>query len=261
MEYWIWLMLIPNVGTVTRWKLIRHFKDAQNVYHASRAELQECGVSQRQLDMIDLSRTLDDAKRIYEQCQRLGISVLTIQDEEYPLNAQIGNDVPILLFYKGKLKKIGKTIGIVGARRCTQEDKKFTRIFSQGHVRNGEIIVSGMAKGVDSYAHTACIEAGGYTIAILANGLDICYPKEHQVLMERICEKGLLLSEYPPGTRPARYNFPRRNLIISAWSERLAVIAPGKNSGALITADIARRMGREVVIYDSGGADPHAQRT
>ena len=119
----------------------------------------------------------------------------------------------------------------------------------KGHVNNGECIISGMAKGVDAYAHTACMEAGGYTIAVLACGLDICYPSEHRLLMERISEKGLLLSEYAPGVPPVQYNFPRRNRIISAWSDRLTVIAPGKGSGVFITADESRNLGREVIVY------------
>ena len=124
MEYWIWLMLLPGVGAVTRWKLIQTFQDAESIYYASGNELREkCVVSQKQLESFDAYKTLDEAKRIYENCQKLGISVMTVQDKMYPLKAQNGKDVPILLFYKGKLKNIGKTIGIVGARRCTQEDE------------------------------------------------------------------------------------------------------------------------------------------
>lgn len=80
--------------------------------------------------------------------------------------------------------------------------------------------MSGMAKGIDACAATVCINEGGYTIAVLGNGLDICYPSEHQLLMDKIREKGLLISEYPPGTRPTRYNFPKRNRLISAWSDK-----------------------------------------
>lgn len=94
----------------------------------------------------------------------------------------------------------------------------------------------------------------GYTIAILGNGLDICYPSEHQPLMNKIREKGLLLSEYPPGTKPTRYNFPRRNRLISAWADEVIIIAPGKGSGSLITADYARKYGRkvEMMMLESG---------
>lgn len=106
-----------------------------------------------------------------------------------------------------------------------------------------------MAKGVDSYAHTVCINADGYTIAILGNGLDLCYPSEHVKLMQAIEEKGLLLSEYPPGTRPTRYSFPMRNRLISAWSDELVVVQAGKGSGALITADYTRKYNKKVCFY------------
>lgn len=89
---------------------------------------------------------------------------------------------------------------------------------------------------------------GGYTIAVLGNGLDICYPSEHQLLIDKIRERGLLISEYPPGTRPTRYNFPKRNRLISAWSDKVIIIAPGKGSGALITGDYAKKYGRETEI-------------
>lgn len=109
-------------------------------------------------------------------------------------------------------------------------------------------IISGMAKGIDSYVQTACLKLGGYTVAVLGNGLDICYPEEHRLLMKRIEEKGLLISEYPPGTLPAKYNFPRRNRLISAWSDELVVISPGKGSGSLITAKYSENYGRKVKI-------------
>lgn len=107
-------------------------------------------------------------------------------------------------------------------------------------------MISGMAKGVDSYAHTACLKAGGYTVAVLANGLDICYPNEHQKLKECIENEGLIISEYSPGVRPTKYAFPRRNRLISAWSDELVVVAAGKGSGALITAEYSRQYGRKV---------------
>lgn len=109
-----------------------------------------------------------------------------------------------------------------------------------------DTLVSGMAKGIDSYAHTVCLNTGGYTVAILGNGLDICYPSEHNKLMKCIEEKGLLISEYPPGTHPDRYRFPRRNRLISSWSDKLFVIQAEKGSGALITAEYSRKYGREV---------------
>ncbi len=106
-----------------------------------------------------------------------------------------------------------------------------------------------MAKGIDACAGTVCVNSGAYTVAIVGNGLDICYPAEHERLMERIKEKGLVLSEYPLGTEPASYTFPQRKRLIAAWADRLIVIAAGRGGGAMITADYAREYGREVNFY------------
>lgn len=110
-------------------------------------------------------------------------------------------------------------------------------------------MISGMAKGIDACAGTVCINSNAYTIAIVGNGLDICYPAEHERLMERIRERGLLLSEYPPGTEPTAYTFPRRNRLIASWSDHLIVIAAGRGSGAMITADYANQYGRPVNFF------------
>ena len=105
-----------------------------------------------------------------------------------------------------------------------------------------------MERGIDSYAHTACLKSGGYTVAVLGNGLDICYPCERRKLMEQMAERGLLISEYPPGTQPAPYRFPKRNRLISAWSDKLIVVADGRGSGAFITAEYEKKYGREVEV-------------
>ena len=167
----------------------------------------------------------------------------------YPDRVKKYRDAPPILYYKGKIRELKHTVGIVGARRCTQDTKQFVAELTAKFVSDNHTIVSGMAKGVDSYAHTVCVNAGGYTIAILGNGLDLCYPSEHVKLMQAIEEKGLLLSEYPPGTRPTRYSFPMRNRLISAWSDELVVVQAGKGSGALITADYTRKDNKSVCFY------------
>ncbi|MCI5649232.1 MAG: DNA-protecting protein DprA [Fusicatenibacter sp.] len=164
-------------------------------------------------------------------------------------------DAPIVLYYKGHFEYMKDPVAIVGARRCTQEAKFRAVELAEQYTRNGQTIISGMAKGIDSYAHTACLNAEGYTVAIVGNGLDICYPSEHKKLMDCIIEKGLMISEYPPGIKPSRYTFPRRNRLISAWAEHIVVIAPGKGSGALITAEYGRKYGRQVEIIGQLGSD------
>lgn len=112
--------------------------------------------------------------------------------------------------------------------------------------QNNIPIISGIAKGIDGYEHTACLKSGGYTIAILGCGLDICYSKEHIELMQKIIEKGVVISQYPPGTKPDANHFPTRNRLISAWCKKLLVVEAGEKSGSLLTAAYAKEQNRQV---------------
>ena len=247
MEYWIWLSILPYIGAVSAGKLISVLKSPENVYHSSEEELRKIeGLTTRQRKSILEHRELEEAKRIVKQCEKCKISLLPIEDPLYPERAKNCKDAPIILYYRGTIKRIDKAVGIVGARRCTQETKKVVADLAAAYVEKKTAGISGMAKGVDSYAHTAGLKAGGYTVAVLANGLDICYPNEHQKLKECIENEGLIISEYSPGVRPTKYAFPRRNRLISAWSDELVVVAAGKGSGALITAEYSRQYGRKV---------------
>lgn len=249
MEYWIWLSLLPYIGPVTMNYLLEKFENPRNVYDADVQELSGIkGVTQRQVKCIMSHKNLDSAHKVLDDCNRHHISVLIKKDFRYPERARVLKDAPSVLYYKGIFKEMKEAVGIVGARRCTQEAKMQAITYAMQCAEKNQMVVSGMAKGIDSYAHTACLKAGGYTVAILGNGLDICYPSEHKKLMECIAQEGLLLSEYPPGTRPTKYTFPRRNRLISAWSDKIYVIAPGKGSGAIITAEYGRKYKRVVQV-------------
>lgn len=247
MIYWIWLTQIPFIGPIAARKLIEYFENAENVYKAKEKYLEKIpGLSIKQKKNVIEFRSLKEEERILENCEKQSIDILCWQDERYPTRAKEPKDAPVILYYKGHFKEIERTIGIVGARRCSQQDKRRAVNIASECVEKGITVISGMAKGIDSYAHTACLNAGGYTIAIMGNGLDICYPSEHYQLMKEIEDKGLLLSEYPPGTLPTKYTFPRRNRLISSWSDKLFVIGAGKGSGALITADYSKKYARKV---------------
>lgn len=248
-KYWIWLSMVPYIGPVTANRLLNIFGDPEKVYQADTDALRKVkGITKRQVASIQESKSLEPVYRILQNCEKHDISVLTQMDPRYPNRAKEPEDSPILLYYKGCIRDMKHTVGIVGARRCSQEARQAAINITEKYVSDKTVIVSGMAKGIDSYAHTACLRAGGYTVAVLGNGLDICYPSEHLKLMERIAAEGLLISEYPPGTKPAGYRFPRRNRIISAWSDKLIVIAPGKGSGTNHTAGYERSYGRDVEV-------------
>ena len=196
------------------------------------------------------------AEEILRRCSAKDVSVVTTDDRRYPSRFQGIVDMPCVLYIKGSLQMndYGRSLGIVGARRCTQAGKRYAIEQAEAESRLGSAIVSGMAKGIDSYAHTAALKTGGYTIAVLGNGPDICYPREHNVLYEEISHHGCILSEYPPGTEPHNYMFPLRNRLIAALSDELLVVDAGRRSGTDTTVDNCRKYGRPVRFVPGEGS-------
>lgn len=246
--YWIWLTQINGIGPFMQRALLARFTTPENVYKASFNDLIECvGIGNIIAKRIVEEKNLDRAKKILDTVTKLNIKLLTIEDSLYPVYVKKVKESPILLYYKGKLIENSIGVGIVGSRRCSEYGKIITLHIASYLAKKQIIVVSGMAKGIDSLAHTACIKSRGYTIAILANGLDICYPSEHKDLMDRIIQNGAIISEYPPGTRPNQKHFPKRNRLISAWSRKILVVEAGEKSGALITAKYGFEYNREVI--------------
>lgn len=248
MIYWIWLTLIDEVGPKRQRLLLDRFADPEAIFNANSKELLECdGIGTITANNIIEARSLEKAKSILEDSNRLGIKLLNLEDNLYPEEAKTIEEMPILLYYKGNLIKNSMGVAIVGARRCTEYGKSVTDDCASFLARENISVISGMAKGIDSYAHTSALRQGGYTIAVLGNGLDICYPPEHIELMKEIIKKGALISQYPPGTAPNPKHFPKRNLIISAWSYKILVIEAAEKSGALITANYGKLYDKEVL--------------
>ena len=258
--YYLWLTGIRGIDPVNQHALLKVFKTPEAVYHASEAELLAAGLAKKRAKFVLESRDLDRARQVLEQCRKLGIFLITNQEEIYPKKLRRISDLPILMYGKGKPELFNPDadlgidfnqkwqpfgpdyvpteldwwwkdeplidcpnmrIAVVGARRCTREDKEkcIARVKRCGEDNPGAIIVSGGAKGIDGYAHTAAIKNGLRTIAFVGTGPDRCYPKEHTELFEQISEHGMILSEYPPGTSAYPSHFPRRNRLIAAWSD------------------------------------------
>ena len=250
MIYWVWLNNLPGIGPHTQRLLLEQFNTPENIYSASQSELENCGLSKNRINTILENKNLSSADNILFDCKRKGISVMNVSLETFPDRLRLNDDMPVLIYYKGKMFNPEKTAGIVGPRKCTQETKEKVIAITKRCVLSGETIVSGMAIGVDGYAHTAAIKNLGRTIAVVANGLDICFPKAHDTLFEEIQQAGFVMSEYPPGTPALAYHFPRRNSIIAAMSDSLYVINPGRNSGSLITAQFAEKYSKPVKMID-----------
>ena len=173
---------------------------------------------------------------------------VTPEMEEYPKKLKVIRNKPKKIYYIGDLSILDKKcVSVVGSRTANAYGRSVAENLSAKLAMRGVTVVSGMAKGIDTCAHKGTLKAGGKTAAVLGCGLDICYPPENKVLMKEIAEKGLLLSEYGPGTRAERYNFPNRNRIISGLSDITVVVQARNRSGSLITAELAAEQGREVM--------------
>ncbi|WP_298846845.1 DNA-processing protein DprA [Clostridium sp.] len=245
--YWMWLSQINGVGPVIAKALLDIFETPLNIYTATKSELENIsGIGRVTADVIFSSKSLVGSEEMLKKCEKLNITVLTYRDYLYPIEVKKIKQAPIILYYRGTLIENSIGIAIVGSRRCTEYGKRLTVEAGEFLAQSNIPVISGMAKGIDGYAHTACLKSDGYTIAILGCGLDICYPKEHMELMQRIIEKGAIVSEYPPGIKPDARHFPMRNRLISAWCKKLLVVEAGEKSGSLLTAAYAKEQNREV---------------
>lgn len=177
-----------------------------------------------------------------------GISAVIYGSPEYPGILEDIPDPPVTLFYMGCLQRfLGMpAVAVIGSRRCTRYGRNVARTLACDFVRSGVAVVSGLARGIDGEAHKGALEAGGVTMAVLGNGPDLCYPPEHRKLAESISRTGVLISEYPPGTQPAKYRFPERNRLISGFSRGVVVVEAGRRSGTMITVNAALDQGRDV---------------
>lgn len=176
------------------------------------------------------------------------IKLSLYNDNNYPKKLRDIDDAPAVLFYIGDIKKLndGINVAIVGSRNCTNYGKDVTRIVSAELSKHNIGIISGMARGIDTYAHYAALENNGLTAAVLGCGIDVIYPPENAKLYKEITTKGCILSEFLPGTEPFSYNFPTRNRIISGLSNIVIIIEAGIKSGSLITATLALEQGKDV---------------
>lgn len=187
------------------------------------------------------------------------IVTITINDPEYPELLKQITDPPKLLYCAGDLSLLGSlSVAVVGSRKYSEYGRWAARAVSSKLASAGVAVVSGMARGIDTCAHRAALDAGGKTIAVLGTGLDITYPAANKELKQQIAREGLLISEYPPGYPASKYTFPKRNRIISGMSVATVIAEAGNNSGSLITAGLAMEQGRSVYVMPANINNPNA---
>lgn len=247
--YWLWLSLSVTPDSATFPKLIEAFgSDAKVVYEASEGELRRI-LGSRSSDCTRLSKKdLSRAEALYNFCKVKGVGTLAYDDKKYPEALRKIKTPPVLLYYRGVLPDFNAISGVsvVGTRRLTEYGRKNAFNISYDLARAGATVISGLALGVDGVALAGAVAAGAPTVAVIGSGIDVPYPKEHLTLAREIVKSGCVLTEYPPATKPFRFNFPSRNRIIAALSRATLVVEGEEKSGSLITARYAHEQGKAV---------------
>jgi DNA processing protein len=208
------------------------------------------GLERRSAEALRQLRQTLTPDAVRARLDRFGLSVLTLLDPDYPEPLRKISDPPAVLFYRGSLHERDQpSVAIVGTRRASAYGRTVAEKLARELAQAGVTVVSGLAKGVDTIAHRAAVDAGGRTLAVLGNGMDQIYPPENTGLARRIVEAdlGAVISEFAPGVPPDAVNFPRRNRIIAGLSAATVIVEAGQKSGALITADFALEQGRDVL--------------
>ncbi|MEG3922121.1 DNA-processing protein DprA [Microcoleus sp. T3_A4] len=252
--YWLAWSQINGIGPILLQRLHQNFKSLAEAWMAKPVDLMRIeGFGKQIIETIVQERTKLNPEEVLEKHLIKNPCFWTPADPDYPrLLLEIPNPPPVL-YYRGNVDRkenqgITPTVAMVGTRSPSEYGRRWTRKISTALARSGFTVVSGLAAGIDTEAHTGCLEAGGRTFAVVGTGVDIVYPKQNERLCDRILQQGLVISEYPAGTQPNRTNFPRRNRIIAGLSRATIVIEAPHKSGALITAYQANDFCRDVYV-------------
>jgi DNA processing protein len=252
--YWLAWSQIKGIGAILLKRLQQHFSSLETAWQASIGELGEVeGFGGKLIESVREARSKIDPATLLAKHQQENPLFWTPGTAEYPRLLEEIPSPPPLLYYRGQPnseENRGMTplIGIVGTRSPSEYGKRWTQKITTSLVQHGFGIVSGMAAGIDTVAHTSCLAAGGRTIAVLGTGVDIIYPYSNRQLYREISDRGLIVSEYPTQTQPEKGNFPARNRIIAGLCRAIIIMEAPIKSGALITARFANDFCRDVYI-------------
>ncbi|HFA6627468.1 TPA: DNA-protecting protein DprA [Neisseria gonorrhoeae] len=261
---WLQLAFTPYIGAESFLLLMRSFGSAQNALSAPAEQVapavrhKHALEAWRNAEKRALARQAAEAALEWEM--RDGCRLMLLQDEDFPEMLTQGLTAPPVLFLRGNVRLLHKpSAAIVGSRHATPQAMRIAKDFGRALGGKGIPTVSGMASGIDTAAHQGALEAEGGTIAVWGTGIDRIYPPANKNLAYEIAEKGLIVSEFPIGTRPYAGNFPRRNRLIAALSQVTLVVEAALESGSLITAGLAAEMGREVMAVPGSIDNPHSK--
>ncbi len=248
-QYWIWLSRIEKLGSIKIQKLLEMYKHPKNIWNAKKKDLLKIeGIGEETAKQILKEEYRLNLEKYEKYMKENNIELIHIYDKYYPKELNEIYDKPIVLYVKGNKEILnGFKLAVIGCREYTKYGEIVAKNISYQIAKSGIITVSGLAKGIDSIAHTSTLQAKGKTIAVIGSGIDNIYPTENIKLANEIIKNGgLIMSEYVIGTKPQKMNFPARNRIISGLSNGVIVIEAKKKSGTMITVDFALEQGKEV---------------
>jgi len=260
LRFWVALHRVHRLGSVRFGILQAGFASMEAVWNASAEELAAAGLDSGTAQSILRTRAKVTPSELMEQLAEAGVTALPRPDPRYPELLREIPDAPPVLYLKGSwLAEDDWSVAVVGTRRATAYGRQAAMELVQGLAQHRVTVVSGLARGIDTIAHHAALDAGGRTIAVLANGLDEVYPPENRRLAERIVEQGALISDYPLGTHPRAEYFPRRNRILSGLALGTLIVEGGYKSGSMITARTAMEQDREVFAVPGSIFSPQSE--
>lgn len=251
--YWLALSLTPGLGPARGRKLVRHFGDAQEIFHASLTELEGQGIQAHSAQSIALGKSLELAHEEFAKATAADVTILTEEDQRWPARLSEIYDPPLALYVRGHVEAVSRPgIAVVGTRHPTPYGIGMAERLACDLALRGLVIFSGLARGVDAAAHRGAIKAPGRTVAVFGTGVDEVYPKENWKLIEPVLASGgALVSEFPMAAFAAPQNFPIRNRIISGLSMGVLVVEAAEHSGSRITARCALEQSRELFAVPS----------
>jgi len=248
LPYLLYMAKTGCIGIKSYRKLQSYFRSPKAFYMASLATIKKTGIfTEAQLMKIVKGKNDKNLLYDYERMVEQSVKIIPIEDGCYPKNLKQIKDPPPILFLKGKLPDASNpSVAVVGARECSNYGAVVASRLGELFAATDISLISGMARGVDSISQLACVKAGGYSLAFLGGGVDICYPRESRSLYELLGEKGGILSEFAPGTEPMKSYFAMRNRLISGISDVICVVEARERSGTMITVDCGLDQGREI---------------
>lgn len=247
-KYWIWLSTRKGLGPVGALRLLDHFQTPEKVYFADLQAYQQVeGIPSYARSSL-CSKDMSEVDKILGDCERLGLRIMTLQDADYPERLANISDPPLVLYIRGRMPDFDEevSVGVVGTREPTQYGVDMAAKLGYELARGGAVVVSGIARGLDTAAIRGALSAGGTVVSVLGGGTDVYYPRENRYLYDDVAAAGALISEYPPGTENIGAHFPIRNRIISGLSLGVVAVECTQRSGTMSTMNRALDQDRDL---------------